>query len=244
MLDYIRIACAVPAVKVADVVQNTKDICEKVAEAERAGCDLIVFPELSITGYTCADLFFQETLLESTVAGLDEICRYSKQYPDLVIVVGAPLMVSGQMYNCAVVLSKGVIYGIVPKTFLPNYKEFCESRWFSSSADLYQTQINTRDLGIKGDYDIPVGRDLIFRIGDGALLGVEICEDLWTPMPPSTLLTLNGAQVIVNLSASNETVGKRAYRRNLVKHQSEICRCIYAFASAGYTESTQDLVFS
>ena len=244
MLDYIRIACAVPPVRVADVVQNTKDICGKISQAENACCDLVVFPELALTGYTCADLFFQETLLNSSAAGLRDICEYTKQYPSLTVAVGAPLVIGGQMYNCGIVIVAGKICGIVPKTFLPNYREFYERRWFSSSEDLCQKQVNAADFGMDESYEIPVGRDLMFKIGDGTLVGVEICEDLWTPMPPSTMLTLNGAEVIVNLSASNETVGKRAYRRDLVKHQSSICSCVYAYASSGYTESTQDLVFS
>ena len=244
MLDYIRIGCAVPPVKVADTKQNTQDICDKLAEAENAGCDLVVFPELALTGYTCADLFFQETLLASAVEGLGEICEYTKKFPALTVVVGTPLVIGGQMYNCGVVMSNGKLHGIVPKTYLPNYKEFYERRWFSSSQDLHQTTVNTRALGLQGDYEIPVGRDLVFKVGDGTLVGVEICEDLWTAMPPSTSLTLNGAEVIVNLSASPETVGKRAGRRDLVKHQSFMCSCIYAYASSGYTESTQDLVFS
>ncbi len=244
MLDYIRIACAVPPVKVADVAVNTRDICDKIAEAENAGCDVIVFPELALTGYTCADLFFQSALLNAAVDGLSQICEYTKRFPSLTVVVGAPLVISGQMYNCGIVVSNGVVNGIVPKTYLPNYKEFYERRWFSSSQDLMQTFVATADLGLKGNYDIPVGRNLLFKIGDGTLVGVEICEDLWSPMPPSTMLALNGAEVILNLSASNETVGKRGYRRDLVKHQSSMCNCIYAFCSAGYTESTQDLVFS
>ncbi|MBE7002496.1 MAG: NAD(+) synthase [Ruminococcaceae bacterium] len=244
MLDYIRIACAVPSVQVADTKQNTRDICDKIAEAENAGCDLVVFPELALTGYTCADLFFQKTLLDAAVAGLDEICKYTRKFPMLTVAVGIPLVIGGQMYNCGVLLSDGTVHGIVPKTYLPNYKEFYERRWFSSSEDLCQRYVNARDLGLQGDYDIPVGRDLIFRIGDGTMVGMEICEDLWTAMPPSTMLTLNGAEVILNLSASPETVGKRACRRDLVKHQSFMCGCIYAYASSGYTESTQDLVFS
>ena len=244
MLDYIRIGCAVPGVRVADTKQNTRDICDKLAEAENAGCDLVVFPELALTGYTCADLFFQKTLLDAAVEGLNEICEYTRKFPVLTVAVGAPLVIGGQMYNCGVLMSNGTVYGIVPKTYLPNYKEFYERRWFSSSEDLCQKTVKTRDLGLKGDYDIPVGRDLVFQLGDGTMVGMEICEDLWTAMPPSTLLTLNGAEVIVNLSASPETVGKRAIRRDLAKHQSMICSCAYAYASAGYTESTQDMVFS
>ncbi len=244
MLDYIRIACAVPAVRVGDTEQNARDICNKIAEAENAGCDLAIFPELALTGYTCGDLFFQETLLDSAVAGLNEICKYTEKFPSLSVAVGLPLVIGGQMYNCGALLSGGKIHGIVPKTYLPNYKEFYERRWFSSSEDLYQTAVSAKELGLTGDYEIPVGRDLIFKLGDGAKIGMEICEDLWTPLPPSTLLTLNGAEVIINLSASPETVGKRAYRRDLVKYQSAICNCIYAYASSGYTESTQDVVFS
>ena len=244
MLDYIRIACAVPAVRVGDTEQNTRDICDKIAEAENAGCDLVVFPELALTGYTCGDLFFQETLLDSAVAGLNEICKYTEKFPALTVAVGLPLVIGGQMYNCGALLSGGKVHGIVPKTYLPNYKEFYERRWFSSSEDLSQTTVKAKELGINGDYEIPVGRDLIFKLGDGAKIGMEICEDLWTPLPPSTLLSLSGAEVIVNLSASPETVGKRADRRNLVRHQSAICNCIYAYTSSGYTESTQDMVFS
>ena len=244
MLDYIRIACAVPPVKVADTLQNAQDICEKITEADRCGADVVIFPELAVTGYSCADLFFQQTLLTAAVAALDAICRHTQKHPKLTVAVGAPLLLNGQMYNCGVMLCDGKIRGIVPKTFLPNYREFYERRWFSSSEDLQQDSVSARVLGIDGDYEIPVGRNLIFRLGDGTKLGMEICEDLWTPMPPSTMLTLNGAEVIVNLSASPEAVGKRAQRRDLVRHQSAMCNCIYAYVSSGYTESTQDMVFS
>ncbi len=243
MLDYIRIGCAVPAVQVADTVRNTRDICNYIAKADEAACDLVVFPELAVTGYTCADLFFQENLLKATVLGLKEIATYSAGHPAVTAVVGAPVVICGQMYNCGVVISGGVIRGIVPKTYLPNYKEFYERRWFSSSQDLHCKELSSRDLGLEEAYSIPVGRDLLFTLGDGTILGVEICEDLWTPMPPSTMLTINGAEVVVNLSASNETVGKREVRRDLVRHQSNICNCIYAYVSSGHTESTQDLVF-
>ena len=243
MLDYIRIACAVPPVSVGNVKKNTQDICRYIADADNKQVDVVVFPETTMTGYTCADLFFQETLLRACVVGLKEIQECAAAHPDVTAVVGSPLVIEGQMYNCAVVFSKGKIHGIVPKTYLPNYNEFYERRWFSSAEDLQLTEARACDLGFDGEEMIPVGRQL-FRIGEGATLGVEICEDLWTPLPPSTLMSLNGAEVILNLSASNETVGKREYRRELVKHQSSICNCIYAYASSGYTESTQDLVFS
>ena len=243
MLDFVRIACAVPAVKVGDVRKNTEDICGQIKEADTVGADLVVFPELALTGYTCADLFFQDTLLNASMEGLQKIMDCSADYPGLTVVVGTPVLLEGQMYNCGAVISAGRLHGLVPKTYLPNYNEFYERRWFSSSADLQVKEVPAALLGLSGG-DIPVGRDLLFRIGDGSLLGVEICEDLWTPLPPSTLMTLNGAEVVVNLSASNETVGKRSYRRQLVKHQSAMCSCIYAYASAGCTESTSDLVFS
>jgi len=244
MLDYIRIACAVPAVRVGDVIKNVEDICAKIREADAAGSDLVVFPEAAVTGYTCADLFFQEALQKAAVAGLQKIMDFSAGYPGVTAVVGVPVVIGGQMYNCGAVISGGRLHGLVPKTYLPNYNEFYERRWFSSSEDLQLSEVKASRLGLNGEQMIPVGRDLLFRIGDGTLLGVEVCEDLWTPMPPSTMLSLNGAEVIVNLSASNETVGKRSHRRQLVQHQSSICSCVYAYASAGCTESTQDLVFS
>ena len=244
MLDYIRIACAVPAVRVGDVVKNTEDICVKIAQADSEGSDVVVFPEMAITGYTCADLFFHETLQNAAIAGLQKIMDFSADYPNITAVVGLPVVIGGQMYNCGAVVSDGKLHGLVPKTYLPNYNEFYERRWFSSSEDLQMSHVKASRLGLKGEEIIPVGRDLLFRIGDGTLMGVEVCEDLWTPMPPSTLQSLNGAEVIVNLSASNETVGKRGHRRRLVEHQSAICSCVYAYASAGCTESTQDLVFS
>ncbi len=244
MLDFIRIACAVPPVKVADPVRNADDICDYIARADAKSADVIVFPELALTGYTCGDLFFQETLLKSSVDGLKKVMACSAQYPALTIAVGIPVVLTGQMYNCCAVVSGGALRGLVPKTYLPNYSEFYERRWFSSSEDLQQKYASAKELGLDGDEQIPVGRDLLFEIGEGTLLGAEVCEDMWTPMPPSTLMTLNGAEIVVNLSASNEIVGKRSYRRELVKHLSSVCGCVYVFCSAGSTESTADLVFS
>jgi len=243
MLDYVRIACAVPEVRVADVKANTRDICGWMEKADAQKADVLLFPELALTGYTCADLFFQDSLLQACMEGLRQIIDCSTACPGLTVVVGTPAVLEGQMYNCGAVISGGKLRGLVPKTYLPNYNEFYERRWFSSAADLQIREIPAALLGLTGDM-IPVGRDLLFRIGNDSLLGVEVCEDLWTPLPPSTIMSLNGAEIIVNLSASNETVGKRAYRRSLVKHQSAMCNCIYAYASAGCTESTSDLVFS
>ena len=224
MLDFIRIATAVPPVVVGDAVKNTEDICAYIAKADAAGCDVVVFPELALTGYTCADLFFQNTLLVESMKGLQRIMAYSAQYPRVTSVVGTPAVVEGQMYNCAAVISNGQLRGLVTKTHLPNYGEFSERRWFSSSEDLQTALVTLRDLGIDGDATVPVGRDLLFKVGDGSVLGVEICEDLWTPLPPSTLLTINGAEVVANLSASNEIMGKRKVRAKLVEHQSNVCR--------------------
>ena len=244
MLDFIRIGTAVPPVVVGDAVKNTEDICKYIRSADEAGCDVVVFPELALTGYTCADLFFQNTLLIESMKGLQEIMACSAQCPGITAVVGTPAVVEGQMYNCAAVICDGKLQGLVTKTHLPNYNEFSERRWFSSSEDLQTRQVSLRDLGIQGEGIVPVGRDLLFKIGDGCTLGVEICEDLWTPLPPSTLLTINGAEVVVNLSASNEIAGKRRTRTGLVQHQSDVCSCVYAYCSSGSTESTQDLVFS
>ena len=243
MLDYIRVAAAVPPVVVGDAVKNAADICAFIRSADEKGCDLVVFPELALTGYTCADLFFQESLLRESMRGLESIMRCSAQYPRVTAVVGTPAVVEGQMYNCAAVISDGKLRALVTKTHLPNYNEFSERRWFSSSEDLQTRTVSLRDLGIEGDAEVPVGRDLLFKLGVSCVMGVEICEDLWTPLPPSTLLTINGAEVIVNLSASNEIAGKRNTRVGLVQHQSDVCSCVYAYCSSGCSESTQDLVF-
>ena len=244
MLDYIRVATAVPPVTVGDTAKNALDICNYIRIADEKGCDVVVFPELALTGYTCADLFFQHTLLNESMSGLQTIMACSAQYPSVTAVVGTPAVIEGQMYSCAAVISDGVLRALVTKTHLPNYGEFSERRWFSSSEDLQTNAVSLKDLGIDGDGEVPVGRDLLFKLGGGCVLGVEICEDLWTPLPPSTLLTINGAELILNLSASNEIAGKRNVRTSLVAHQSDVCSCIYAYASSGSSESTQDLVFS
>ena len=244
MLEFIRVASAVPPVTVGDTAKNAADICSYICRADDAGCDVVVFPELALTGYTCADLFFQHTLLNESMTGLQTIMACSAQHPAVTAVVGTPAVIEGQMYNCAAVISNGVLRGLVTKTHLPNYGEFSERRWFSSSEDLQTSTVTLSDLGIIGEGNVPVGRDLLFKLGGSCVLGVEICEDLWTPLPPSTLLTINGAEIIVNLSASNEIAGKRQVRTNLVEHQSDVCSCVYAYCSSGSSESTQDLVFS
>ena len=240
MLDFIRMACAVPAVQVGNIEKNAQEICRFMAQADGQQVDVLTFPELSITGYSCADLFFQSSMLRAEKQGLTKIVACSAEYPRLTAVVGLPGPVRGQHYNCAAVISNGTVQGIVPKTFVTED----ECRYFASAAELPVNEITGRMIGLEEDYAIPMGRNLIFTIGDGAKLGVEICADLWAPVSQSSVLALQGAEVIVNLSASVDTAGKRAERRDLIRQQSRNSKCVYAFASAGFTESTQDVVFS
>lgn len=241
MFDFFRVACAVPDVEVADVELNTQRVLEYVKKAADESVDLLVFPELCVTGYSCADLFTQRPLLDAASSALNTLARESKKYK-LTFAVGAPIKANNMLFNCAVVFSNGKIAGIVPKTFIPNYGEFYEKRWFASAADAPAT-VEAEKIGITGEsYAVPMGSN-VFEIG-GVKVGFEICEDLWAPLPPSTGLALAGAEVIANLSASNEVASKREYRRGLVLGQSASCICAYAFCSAGALESTTDLVFS
>ena len=244
MYDFLRVSCAVPELEVAGVALNADRIISLIEKANADGAEVVVFPELAVTGYTCQDLFFQRTLISESNKALEKIVRHTSCIKSCIF-VGAPISVCGQLYNCAVAVLRGKIIGIVPKTFLPDYNEYYEKRWFSSSEELDADTVTTRDIGLGdvGDYEIAIGRDLIFDIGT-CRVGCEICEDLWTPLPPSTFLALSGAELIVNLSASNETISKREYRRSLVKQQSARCLCAYAYTSAGSGESTSDLVFS
>ena len=243
MLDFVRVACAVPDVRVGDPLQNARKHCAILEKADAKKVDILVFPELSLTGYTCQDLFFQDSLNDAALAGLGEILNCSRLHPDVVAVVGLPVRLGCRMFNCAAVLSGGMVHGLVPKTYIPNYHEFYEKRWFSSGEDLHENQALLQIPGMPAQ-TVPVLPKALFALADGTAFGVEICEDLWTPIPPSSILALSGAEVIVNLSASNETIGKRAYRRELVTHQSAAAACVYAYASAGAGESTQDLIFS
>ena len=243
MLDFVRVACAVPNVRVGDPLQNARKHCAILEKADAKKVDILVFPELSLTGYTCQDLFFQDSLNDAALAGLGEILNCSRLHPDVVAVVGLPVRLGCRMFNCAAVLSGGMVHGLVPKTYIPNYHEFYEKRWFSSGEDLHENQALLQIPGMPAQ-TVPVLPKALFTLADGTAFGVEICEDLWTPIPPSSILALSGAEVIVNLSASNETIGKRAYRRELVTHQSAAAACVYAYASAGAGESTQDLIFS
>ena len=243
MFDFLRVAAAVPQVRVADIEHNTQAILEKLSAADGLGADVVVFPELAVTGYTCADLFNQQALITGALGALGRIVEASLKTEALVI-VGAPLRIGGQLYNCAVFIGGGQILGVTPKTFLPNYNEYYEKRWFSSSTDLDVSSVCARKLGMAEDYDIPVGRDIALDINGQYTIAAEICEDAWTPLPPSTMLALAGAEVIVNLSASNEVIAKRKYRRDMVLMHSARTIGAYVYCSAGAGESTTDLVFS
>ena len=224
---YLRVAAAVPRVNVADVDFNLKNILEMIGKAHEQGVDLIVFPELSITGYTCGDLFHNSTLLHEAEDALRRISDETSG-TNMAVVVGAPVMRGNELFNCAVFIHNGDIKGYVPKTYLPNYKEFYEKRWFRS--------------GRPAPEDGKFGNNLVFSMGD-ASIAVEVCEDLWVPIPPSTNTALRGANVIVNLSASNELIGKHSNLMRLIQQQSKSCIAAYVYASAGYGESSTDLVF-
>ena len=244
MLEFIRIAAAVPKVSVGNVDANVKEILQKIDEAEQENVQLTVFPELCLTGYTCGDLFFQETLLFAAREGLREIVLHSRGLKSA-IAVGLPLVINGELYNCGAVIYDGKLYGIVPKTYIPNYNEFYEARWFVSGAALSARCLSPAEVGLSEvqTEEIPVGTGLIFETKDFRF-GAEICEDLWATVPPGSYLVLNGAEVMINLSASNETISKRRYRRALVQQQSASQISAYVYVSAGCTESTTDLIFS
>lgn len=234
---YVRVGAAVPKVNVADINHNTNAIIELIDDAKLQNVDLLVFPELSLTGYTCADLFFQDSLISSVHTALEKI-KQSTIGCDMLIFVGAPLQMNSSTYNCAIGICNGSIIGIVPKTYIPNYNEFYEKRWFASGETL------KKDTAISIDgKTVCIGTDVLFTHCK-ATIGVEICEDLWTPIPPSSIAALNGASIIVNLSATNELIGKHKYLTSLIKQQSARCRAVYVYSSAGFGESTTDLVFS
>ncbi|MCH5213634.1 MAG: NAD(+) synthase [Muribaculaceae bacterium] len=231
-----KIAAATPLVEIGNPSKNVEQILALLAEEELKSADIIGFPELSVSAYTCGDLFFQETLLKDVEAAVVSLCSSLKDDPRMVA-VGAPLLWQGRLFNCAVVLYGGKIQGVVPKTHIPNYQEFYEKRWFASGEGIVESEIQI------GGEPYPFGTDLIFQY-QGANVGIEICEDLWVPTPPSSWLCENGADIILNLSATDDNIGKYSYIRGLVASQSARCRCGYAYASAGAGESSTDLVFS
>ena len=205
-------------------------------QASEKGVQIIAFPELSVTGYTCLDLFAQQTLLNGAEAALLQLVSNTADL-DILTIVGVPLRTENRLINAAVVFQKGAIRGVVPKTYLPNYKEFQEQRWFTSATELRESTISI------GKEEYPMGSHLLFRSGR-LTAGIEICEDLWVPVPPSSLLTMEGANIIFNLSASNELIGKHAYLRSLICQQSARCMAGYVYASSGFGESSTDLVFA
>jgi len=235
---FVRVGAAVPEMKVADCGFNTKKIIEIMEEAKDKDVYLTVFPELCITGYTCGDLFQQSLLLDMALKSLKEIADKSSEWNNIFI-VGLPLLIEQQLYNCAAVIQKGKIRGIVPKRYIPNYNEFYEKRWFREGRNL------TTDFVKLFGQEIPCGDDLIFQdeLTPELSFAVEICEDLWMPVPPSSIQAKNGAVILCNLSASNEVIGKNEYRKVLVKSQSGRCIAAYVYTSAGIGESTTDLVF-
>ena len=243
--DYglFRVATAIPTVKVADVEYNLKQHIQLLREAHSEGVQLLVFPELSLTGYTCADLFHHRPLLDATVQAIMHLAEAARGI-DMAVIVGAPLTYCNRLYNCAVLLGDGQVIGIVPKIYLPNYNEFYESRWFAPGTDIKPgSRISLGELGGTSYNNINFGPNYLFDF-EGVTVGIEICEDLWVPMPPSSRMALAGANVIVNLSCSDEVLGKHAYLRRMVEAQSGRLVCAYVYASAGFGESSTDLVFA
>ncbi|APC41845.1 NAD(+) synthase [Clostridium estertheticum] len=235
--SFIKVSAACPIVNVADIEFNLTNIqkCIKQAYAERS--KFIVFPELCITAYTCSDLFSQQRLLEKSEDAIKSLCEFSEN-KDILIAVGSPLYFNDCLYNCAYIIFNGKLLGIVPKSYIPNYSEFYEKRWFAEGLGIIN---KTVDLSFASD--IPFGTNLLFTC-DNIKFGFEICEDLWVTIPPSSYLSLQGANIIANLSASNELVSKADYRKSLVSSQSARCMCSYLYASSGVFESSTDLVFS
>jgi NAD+ synthase (glutamine-hydrolysing) len=233
---FVKVAAAVPAVRVADVAYNVQEIEKLIALADGQGVELLCFPELSLTGYTCQDLFQEQLLIMKSEEGLLRLLDFTRQL-DIVCVVGLPVQAGGLLLNCAAVIQGGALLGVVPKTYLPNYGEFYEKRWFASSQDL-----NATNIYLAGTPITLSAEPKLFQMGD-VKFGVEICEDVWAPIPPSNNLTMAGADIIVNLSASDELIGKHRYLRSLLAQQSARTMSGYVYASSGFGESTQDVVY-
>lgn len=235
---FVRVAAAVPKLKVANCDYNTGEIIKLAKKAESEGAQFVAFPELAITSYTCGDLFLQRTLQNEALKGLELIISETKSL-ECVIIIGLPLIKDSRLYNCAVAIKGGRILGVVPKSYIPNYSEFYELRWFCSGLDKRTTTINL--LG----QSVPFGTEILFEAENinGLCFGLEICEDLWVTIPPSSYQALNGATLLFNLSASNEIVGKHEYREEIVRIQSAKCAAAYVYTSSGPNESTTDLVF-
>lgn len=236
MYGYIRVASAVPSVNVADCEANARSIISSASQAYDSGARITVMPEMCVTAYTCADLFHNATLLEGSDAAIRKIVQWTASHPGMLLFVGAPVVARNSMYNCALALCSGKIVAAFPKTYIPNYNEFYEKRWWTSGDGVCET------VSIAGQDDVPLSSRQLVEI-DGVKVFAEICEDVWVPSPPSTAAAMAGAQVIVNLSASDDLIGKYAYLGKLLSQQSARCICAYAYASAGWGESSTDLVF-
>ena len=236
---YVKVGASTLELKVSDTIYNVQMIKKQIDEAVNKNIQIISFPELSITGYTCGDLFNQDILIDKSYEGLKDLVDYSKDKM-IVIIVGSPIKCENKLYNCAVVINNGKILGIVPKTYIPNYNEFYEMRWFKSSNDLKIKEIN-----LFNEF-VPIGVDLIFtsKLDDELKFGVEICEDVWSLYPKSNDYASSGASIIFNLSASNETIGKYDFRKELIKMQSIKTISGYVYSSSGINESSTDLLFS
>ena len=232
---YVKVAAAVPRVRIADSKFNAGQIEKEIIIADGKGVQIIVFPELCLTGYTCGDLFSQQYLLEEAEMGLVQVLNTTRQL-DIISIVGMPIPLNGGLLNAAVVIQKGKVLGVVPKTYLPNYKEFYEMRWFTSGEGLAASTVR-----LCGQV-VPMGCNLLFDTSD-TTFGIEICEDVWAAVPPSSSLALQGAEIIFNLSADDEGIGKHAYLRSLLSQQSARCLAGYVFSSCGFGESTTDVVF-
>ncbi|MDR1454600.1 MAG: NAD(+) synthase [Tannerella sp.] len=236
MYGYVKVGAAVPLLQVGNCDHNVRQMEHLLRKAGAEGIQLLAFPELAVTGYTCMDLFAQECLLRNAEQALLELVRRTEDV-DTLCIAGMPLRTENRLFNTAVVFQKGKIAGIVPKTYLPNYREFQERRWFSSGAEL------RKETARIGDEDCPISTQLLFTAGKMAV-GIEICEDLWTPVPPGALLAMQGATILVNISASNELTGKNDYLKSLIRQQSARCMAGYVYVSSGFGESTTDLVFA
>ena len=234
---FVKVAAAVPEVQVAHPRSNLQSIESLVIQAEGHGVEVITLPELCLTGYTCGDLFHQQLLLDEAEMALIQLMNFTRSL-DIITIVGLPVAFNGALYNCAAVIQKGKILGLVPKTYIPNYSEFYERRWFASAADLPAEAF----VWLCGQ-QVQLSARLLFHTSY-CVFGIELCEDLWAPIPPSSNLALAGADIIFNLSASNDVVGKRAYLMQLLCQQSARCLCGYVYVAAGFGESTQDTVFS
>ena len=234
---FVNVAAAVPAIKVADVDYNVQQIESLLAQAEGKGVEMIVTPELCLTGYSCQDLFREQLLLDKVEEGIVQLLDFTRKL-DTILIVGAPVCINALLYNCAVVIQRGTILGVVPKTYLPNYGEFYEKRWFASAQDL-----NPTDIYLAGSPVHVSAEPILFTTGDGVQFGVEICEDVWAPIPPSNNLALAGADIILNLSASDELIGKHRYLCSLLAQQSARTISGYVYAGSGFGESTQDVVY-